>query len=697
MLTIEEQIERIADHAFERASAPVQPPRRWPALAAAAVVLLTAGSVVWMVSDRDPADIAVAPSDTPSLSARLEGAEEYPLTATTVAPESDDVPMLAIEEPDTLTAARTVDGTTVFRVSGLATAPGTKVYEAVCAGVPGRSVGCEGPSLVDLPWVLGTPFLNESEQLSIWGDVPSETAAVLITDGATTRWQRPVDGLAVWPRPTTDDWTVEAIDANGTTIIAVDQRTQEQLQSAAAEAFDGADTRDSDTAVIQQVRDCLTRAGATFDSSGTRPLFSDGVDTKRIWDDCVTSGFEERSTTAATPASDAGQVALPTSLPGDWRVFGVSRTSSIVQPSADQVFGRSEQNGVTGLRVVVTSLEFLGVGEGAEQIDLRGQPAGIVRDAEGWHVQWGEAGVRVEVTSRGLDRELFLAALEQLEFRAEPITGFDPTSAPADLPLLIEAVTDETTPQIMTGLRLKQGDALPTPAEATGADPFSGIATIWISDRSGLFGSAPHIVFHGERRGDLVVDQEGENPLAAVLADGTIVVIRLPEGVGSEVADAILDGLAPRPASAFVALQDETSARLAQLPEVRVAAIDDRHTLRLRGDAADAPLAMCLDVDGVERCRLTLLASPIGDPASINSVVIAGRWYVFGFEPADQDPLTIAPWRDGETLDPLPSTDAIADGVRSWFTEIPTDVDDIWILDLPTAQGQQTTFRRPDR
>ena len=68
MLTIEEQIERIADHALERASAPVRAPRRWPAMAAAAVVLLAAGSVVWAVTSRDEntgSAIAPGPASTP--------------------------------------------------------------------------------------------------------------------------------------------------------------------------------------------------------------------------------------------------------------------------------------------------------------------------------------------------------------------------------------------------------------------------------------------------------------------------------------------------------------------------------------------------------------------------------------------------------------------------------------------------------
>jgi hypothetical protein len=228
---------------------------------------------------------------------------------------------------------------------------------------------------------------------------------------------------------------------------------------------------------------------------------------------------------------------------------------------------------------------------------------------------------------------------------------------------------------------------------------FDRTISIFISDRSGLFGSAPEIVFDGERRGEFVVapDPAGGNGIAGLLADGTIVVVRLPEGVESETAEVILQSLARQPASAFLALQDEASALLAQLPEVLAAPMDDQHTLRIRGGTADAPEAMCLDIDGIERCKLAMVASPIGDPSWVNGVMIDGRWYVFGFAPAEQGWLTIAPWRAGETLEPLPATSSIVEGVHYWFSEIPTDVDDVRVLDLRSAEGQETTFRRPDR
>lgn len=697
MLTVEEQIQRIADHALERATPPAPTSRLRPAMVAAAVVLLAAGSVMWMVGDRRSGGVSIVPSEVPSLSARLAGADQYPLTATE--PDDKTSTGLVIEKPGSLAAVTTEDGVTVFRASGLNAAPGSKVYQGRCAGVPGQSVGCDVPGYADLPWLVGTPFLPDGERLSIWVDVPADTAAVLITDGDVIRWQAPVAGLAVWPAPASPGWKAEALDASGATIISVDESTNEQLQAAAAAAFDPADTANGDMTVIQQARDCLIANGAKFGADNVRPIVALGVSGEDIWTLCIASLFDEYATVDSTiPANDNESLMLPTVLPDGWRVFAVSRTSSIVRPSSDQVFGRYEQDRLVGLRVRVSPDAFFGVA-GAEDIEVRGQSAAIFWDDVGWHVQWEEQGVLVDVTARLLEREPLLAAVEQLEFRSDPITGFEPQSATSELPLLSEATTNETTPQVMTGLRLTEGDSLPSQTDGAGAGAFDRTITIFISDRSGLFGSAPEIVFGGERRGDHVIagDPAGGNGLAAVLADGTIVAIRLPDGVDSEVAEAILEGLAPQPMIAFLALQDEASALLAQLPEVIASTIDDQHTLRLRGGTADAPEAMCLEVDGIERCKLALVASPIGEPSWVNGVVIEGRWFLFGYEPAEQGRLTIARWPAGETLEPLPPTGSVADGVHYWFTEIPTDVDDVRIQNLPSAEGQETTFRRPDR
>lgn len=96
MLTIEEQIERIADHAFERASVPVRTPRRWPAMAAAAALLVVAGSVFWAVTSRgQDAGSAVAPG-SPSTSPKVETGFSLSDIESVVVRQIEDPPDLAV-------------------------------------------------------------------------------------------------------------------------------------------------------------------------------------------------------------------------------------------------------------------------------------------------------------------------------------------------------------------------------------------------------------------------------------------------------------------------------------------------------------------------------------------------------------------------------------------------------------------------
>ena len=662
MLAIEEQIERIADHALERASVPVRAPRRWPAMAAAAVMLLAAGSVVWAVSSRDgDAGSAIAPGPV-STSPGTESA--LPLA------DIESVVVEPLEDPRVQPSSGTI------RVT-----------------------------FGDAPVLVGMPVVNDSGLVGKVLSVDNGIASVqLVTaDGFSIGAAAEVEGEN--RRTGVVLGTGEPALVTFSRVEDSDDQTEIAMGTIVVTAG-GAQSISPAGIPIGRIVSSSSPSDPGSRSSAIDPLWDDVPDSALRVLLFIPDATAGASTAADAPAEEAlppdaaaEPIVLPTELPGDWRVFATSRTSSIVSPSADQVFGRYEQNGLVGLRATVTANEFLGVGEGAELIELRGHEAGIFEDAVGWHVQWSEEGVLVDVTSTGLARETLLAALEQLVTRADAITGFEPGSAPAELPLLSEAITNETTPQVMTGLRLSEGEAPPRPTEGGGVGVFDRTITIFISDRSGLFGSAPEIVFGGERRGDLVVapDPAGGSGLAAVLADGTIVVIRLPEGIESDVAEVILQSLAPQPPSAFVALQDEASALLAQLPEVLAAPIDDQHTLRLRGGTADAPEAMCLDIDGIERCKLALVASPIGDPSWVNGVLIDGRWYLFGFEPAEKGWLTIAPWRAGETLDALPSIGSVVEGVHFWLSEIPTDIDDVRVLDLASVEGRETTFRRPDR
>jgi hypothetical protein len=285
MLTIEEQIERIADHALERASAPVRAPRRWPALAAAAVVLLTAGSLMWAAVRREATDEAdIGASDQDRLTALMADAVEFPVSAAD--PPEGPSAALSFREPGTVRAVTTPSGMTVFRESGVTAVPGFGAFEARCVGFDGRASGCELPSASGLPWIPDPTRIG----VSVWVDVPTEVDVVVITDGDTRLWQRPVNQLALWSPPTDPDWSVEAFDATGRSIARIDQSTIDERDASVSPNGEPDDTASSAIA-LSDFRDCLVAAGATFDRDATLPQFADGADASALWDSCVASAL----------------------------------------------------------------------------------------------------------------------------------------------------------------------------------------------------------------------------------------------------------------------------------------------------------------------------------------------------------------------------------------------------------------------
>lgn len=331
MLTIEEQIERIADHAFERAieqasTLPRRSSRRWPILTAAAV-LIAVSAVTWAaVPNRADRSIRVAPASSEGLAARIEGALEYPLNPADIGAGGDLTGVL-LEEPGSLRAVRTADGTTVFRVSGLQSVPGSAAFQGRCAGLLGRAVGCDLPAAAGIPWVLGTADGADFNGLSIWVDVPTDAAVILVSDGDTTWWQRPVNGLAVWPTASAASWTAEAIDATGATIATVDASIQADARRAIADAFDPNDLATSDAAVIQRVRDCLTAKGVTITLSGTRPVFPNGTDAANTWAECTQDASIATSAEPASPAPTAPGASADSLVLGDPGRFDLSEVA----------------------------------------------------------------------------------------------------------------------------------------------------------------------------------------------------------------------------------------------------------------------------------------------------------------------------------------------------------------------------------
>ncbi|CAB4595715.1 MAG: hypothetical protein F2534_20645 [Actinobacteria bacterium] len=310
----------------ERTSALEPQPRRWPALAAAAVVLLAAGSLMWAAVRREATDGAdIGASDQDRLAALMADAVEYPVSAAD--PPEGPSTALSFREPGTVRAVTTPSGMTVFRESGVTAAPGYGVFEARCVGLDGRTSGCELPNASGLPWIPDPARTG----VSVWVDVPAEVDVVVLIDGDNRLWQRPVSQLAVWPSPTDPDWSVEAFDTTGRSIARIDQSTIDERNASSSPNSEPDDAASSGVA-LSNFRACLVTAGATFDRDATLPQFAEGVDASATWDRCVASALPggPREATPLDVEARSTNMVIDPAPPGDpFRTDVTSSTSTL--------------------------------------------------------------------------------------------------------------------------------------------------------------------------------------------------------------------------------------------------------------------------------------------------------------------------------------------------------------------------------
>ena len=125
--------------------------------------------------------------------------------------------------------------------------------------------------------------------------VPAGTAFVSYVDGQTSLWQRPINGVAVFPDindlPDIDSEVAVAYSSDGIELGRVDRDRVETVAN--EQASQGINLAQIDPSQQQQLEDqtqaslraCLTEAGATFDgSAGTLPP---DADARATWSQCV--------------------------------------------------------------------------------------------------------------------------------------------------------------------------------------------------------------------------------------------------------------------------------------------------------------------------------------------------------------------------------------------------------------------------
>lgn len=150
--------------------------------------------------------------------------------------------------------------------------------------------GCDTKTDSPNPHIVAMTTSPSNGDLWIWDGVPTGTAYVAYTDGDTTRWQRPVAGIAIFPNePNTSEFAV-AYTTAGDEISRVDESSRTNTV-AAETAVRWADISRDDFDRLAQLtndtaRQCLEDAGGTIRDNGLVALPSD-ADSSSTWQACV--------------------------------------------------------------------------------------------------------------------------------------------------------------------------------------------------------------------------------------------------------------------------------------------------------------------------------------------------------------------------------------------------------------------------
>lgn len=418
----------------------------------------------------------------------------------------------------------------------------------------------------------------------------------------------------------------------------------------------------------------------------------------------ATSSSDPISSTSSTSAGEAAarMVLAPVGVPAGLELWSLREMEV---PAADeapfaQLFGRhAPGNDTMAVSLVVYAQRggTASAGDGTTPIEVRGIDGVTMTMGEMPVVHWQEDGTVFTVYHQGLTDAETIAALDEMKLRADSWMGFEPDSAPRNLPLIIEdnppAPGGRTTYMRLT---------------ATGTTPSEYSPTILISNAGWTMDPPAMFVALGTKQADgsyeaPMTSYLPERVMArySILPDHSVVWIT---GDDPQQRQAILDSLALVPAAERYDLQNAASDRLGTVPEVARQKFD-AGVLVLRGSDLDHVEALCLIIDGTEACRPTDATQPFD---LVANVVIDGRWYFAGVDRNEVD------WRlasfDGTPTgridldDPrvAPREEAALGDARLWIVALPLDVDRVrrgpviaGAVDFTGTTGQ--VFVRPDR
>ena len=392
----------------------------------------------------------------------------------------------------------------------------------------------------------------------------------------------------------------------------------------------------------------------------------------------------------------------PLALPPGWKVWTFSR-SSVSNPSdTTQVFGRYEGTPLLSAAILVNTSKVSG-GHVDGSVAVRGQQAVLSSGPTESNLSWGEDGLDLNAQFRGITVDQAVEFLDILNWRADHRTGFDPASAPPELPLQRETIAAPTEATLQTIYRIVPTDGptfVTTQLSTYGGADSEIQLTAWAGPEAP---AAPYIVFRGERQPDGSIAYhapEGVGPQHEILRpDGSIVSVLGPGD--SDLLWTVVSSMGPATGADVDNLENETSAILEGLPEVGRATVGDA-TIVLRGGTADQPIAQCLVTTDAKRCRRNLPAQVSANLGFVAAVNLNGRWFLYGNQPSGAPSVQVLPWAAGMSAEIDPGT-RLAIGVTSaesgahrwWVSEVPAGrgVDDVVVVASTDTQIDAGTLR----
>jgi hypothetical protein len=342
------------------------------------------------------------------------------------------------------------------------------------------------------------------------------------------------------------------------------------------------------------------------------------------------TGAEESSVPASVEDPTSTSASDVPVLPEGLVVWNIGEGAIPNQRHAAQLFGKLDDSGTTlarGFLVTAAPAGEPGLTSAAEPVAVRGTN-GVSTNVGGFPVlQWVENGIRFDAYSRTLSTEQIVAAIDPMALRLDGRISFEPSTAPAALPLLVESESGSDTISRSTYFRLG-------PDSDPNADSMNlaGDARLTISDWADAGQSPGMIIALGVKQ----PDGSYEAPISAYLPEQQLARFVLDpgrsvvtvNGVDATQRQAILDALGNLSVAQRETLRNDASQRLALLPELARETLPTG-TIVLRGGTLDRPTALCLSVDAAEACQLASLTSPI---APVAHAPINGKWYFFGLD-----------------------------------------------------------------